>query len=73
MKLKLLLCTLTAALCAACSVEAAPPEITADAAVIMDEKDGTILYEKNGTKKEYPASMTKIMDLHPVHRKGNSL
>lgn len=54
MKLKLLLCTLTAALYAACSVEAAPPEITADAAVIMDEKDGTILYEKNGTKRNTP-------------------
>ena len=71
MKLKLLLCTLTAALCAACSVEAAPPEITADAAVIMDEKDGAILYEKNGTKKEYPASMTKIMTCILSIEKGN--
>ncbi|WP_299001566.1 D-alanyl-D-alanine carboxypeptidase family protein [uncultured Dialister sp.] len=71
MKLKLLLCTLTAALCAACSVEAAPPEITADAAVIMDEKDGTILYEKNGTKREYPASMTKIMTCILSIEKGN--
>lgn len=37
------------------------PEITADSAVIMDAKSGKILYEKNGNKKEYPASMTKIM------------
>ncbi len=37
------------------------PEITADSAVIMDAASGKILYEKNGSKKEYPASMTKMM------------
>ncbi len=40
---------------------AAAPEITADAAVIYDPAAKVFLYEKNGTKKEYPASMTKIM------------
>lgn len=71
MKLKLLLCTLTAAVLTTISVKAAPPEITADAAVIMDEKDGAVLYEKNGNKKEYPASMTKIMTCILSIEKGN--
>lgn len=51
---------------------AAVPDITADAAVIMDAADGRILYEKNGTKKEYPASMTKIMTCILSIEKGNS-
>lgn len=50
---------------------AAVPDITADAAVIMDAADGRILYEKNGTKKEYPASMTKIMTCILSIEKGN--
>lgn len=40
---------------------AAPPDITADAAVVMDADSGETLYEKNATKREYPASMTKVM------------
>lgn len=47
------------------------PFITADAAVIMDGKTGTILYEKNGNKREYPASMTKIMTAILAIEKGN--
>ncbi len=35
--------------------------MTADAAILMDAKTGEVLYEKNGKKREYPASMTKIM------------
>lgn len=50
---------------------AAVPDITADAAVIMDAAGGRILYEKNGTKKEYPASMTKIMTCILSLEKGN--
>lgn len=50
---------------------AAVPDITADAAVIMDAADGRFLYEKNGTKKEYPASMTKIMTCILSIEKGN--
>jgi D-alanyl-D-alanine carboxypeptidase len=37
------------------------PSITAESAVVMDVQSGTILYEKNKNKKEYPASITKIM------------
>ena len=37
------------------------PKVTADAVVVMDNKTGKILYEKNGDKSEHPASLTKIM------------
>ncbi len=40
---------------------AAAPDITADAAIVIDEATGQVLYEKNADKREYPASMTKIM------------
>ncbi len=36
-------------------------EINADAAILIDATTGEILYEKNSNKKEYPASITKIM------------
>ena len=36
-------------------------ELGADAAILMDATTGEILYEKNSDKKEYPASITKIM------------
>ncbi|ORU00137.1 D-alanyl-D-alanine carboxypeptidase [Anaerovibrio sp. JC8] len=39
----------------------AAPRVTADAVVVMDNKTGEILYEKNGDKSEHPASLTKIM------------
>lgn len=37
------------------------PNISADSGIVMDVQSGTILYEKNIDKKEYPASITKIM------------
>lgn len=37
------------------------PSVSAESAVVMDVQSGTILYEKNMDKKEYPASITKIM------------
>ena len=37
------------------------PEITAQAAIVMDANTGTILYAKNIHEKLYPASTTKIM------------
>lgn len=40
---------------------AAAPEVTADAAVLMDAETGELLYDKNGDKREYPASTTKVM------------
>jgi D-alanyl-D-alanine carboxypeptidase len=35
--------------------------VSAESAIVMDVQSGTILYEKNIDKKEYPASITKIM------------
>ena len=40
---------------------AAAPLITADAAIVVDRATGAVLYEKNADKREYPASMTKMM------------
>lgn len=37
------------------------PELTASAAILIEESTGTILYDKNADKKMYPASMTKIV------------
>lgn len=41
--------------------EAKKPSISAESAVVMDVQSGTILYEKNMDKKQYPASITKVM------------
>jgi len=38
-----------------------PPVIQAESAILIDAKSHTILFEKNANKKQYPASITKIM------------
>ena len=38
-----------------------PPEVTADAVILVDKYSGKVLYEKNADKKMNPASITKIM------------
>ena len=37
------------------------PELTASAAILIEESTGTILYGKNEEQKMYPASMTKVL------------
>ena len=37
------------------------PILDADAAVLMDARTGQVLFAKNKDKKEYPASITKVM------------
>ena len=37
------------------------PELTASAAILIEESTGTILYEKRADEKMYPASMTKVL------------
>lgn len=37
------------------------PVVTAEAAILMEAKTGTILYAKNIHKQEYPASTTKLL------------
>lgn len=41
--------------------EIAPPTIAAESAILIDAASKTILYEKNAYKKQYPASITKLM------------
>lgn len=38
-----------------------PPNVNSESAIIMEASTGAILYEKNIHKKQYPASITKIM------------
>lgn len=51
----------TSAAAARGQAAAAAPEITADAAVLLDMDTGSVIYSKNMDKTEYPASTTKIM------------
>ncbi len=53
------------------SFAAGVPSITADAAIIMDADSGQVLYEKNGEKKEYPASLTKMVTCLLALEKGD--
>ncbi len=38
-------------------------DIEGEAAIVLDEKTGTVLFEKNADQKLYPASTTKVMTL----------
>ena len=59
-------------LCVASLASAATaPDISADAAIVIDAKTNDILYEKNIDKREYPASMTKIMTCVLTLENGN--
>ncbi|MEG1311278.1 MAG: D-alanyl-D-alanine carboxypeptidase family protein [Romboutsia sp.] len=42
------------------------PNITAEYAVLMDYETGKVLYDKNGSKKLFPASTTKIWTAYVV-------
>lgn len=43
------------------AVFAAPPQVSAPAAILIDSESGRVLYEKNADAKMYPASTTKVM------------
>lgn len=43
------------------SAAAASPGITGEAAVLIDSKNGQVLFEKNAAVRVYPASTTKVM------------
>lgn len=47
------------------------PIIQSDSAIVMDSKTGAILYGKNIHRKQYPASITKIMTALLAIEKGN--
>ncbi|UOQ94019.1 D-alanyl-D-alanine carboxypeptidase [Halobacillus shinanisalinarum] len=40
--------------------DTSPPMIGSEAAIMIDSKTGTVLYDKNANQKMYPASLTKI-------------
>lgn len=40
---------------------AGPPEVIADAAVLIDSSTGQVLYDKQKDKQKFPASTTKVM------------
>jgi len=41
--------------------EPVPPKVTAEAGILIDFTTGEVLFEKNGDKKLYPASTTKVL------------
>lgn len=53
------------------AVFAAPLEVTAKSAIVMDAKTGKVLYEKSAQERRYPASTTKMMTLIVALEHGN--
>jgi D-alanyl-D-alanine carboxypeptidase len=49
----------------------APPEVTAKAALVLDEASASVLYEKNGHEPLPPASLTKIVTLILALERGD--
>ncbi|MCI7812437.1 MAG: D-alanyl-D-alanine carboxypeptidase [Lachnospiraceae bacterium] len=47
------------------------PQIEAEAAIVIEQETGTILYAKNIEAKEYPASITKLMTVLVALENGN--
>lgn len=60
MKLTMLL-ILTCLLTLPLAAKAAPPAVSAEAALLLDVTTGQILWEKNGHKRQAPASTTKVL------------
>jgi len=50
---------------------AQPPSLTARAAVLIDPETRQVLYDHNGGKRNYPASLTKMMTVLLVAERGN--
>lgn len=42
----------------------AKPKIVSRSAVLMDAETGQVLFQKNGTEKAYPASITKVLTVY---------
>ena len=43
------------------AAQAPPPYVSAQSAIVIEQVTGKVLYEKNGRRKVYPASTTKIV------------
>lgn len=49
-------------------------DIHADSVILMNADTGAVLYEKNGRKEQYPASLTKIATaIYTLNLRGNKL
>lgn len=53
------------------AADSAPPALEAEAAILIDQVTGKILYEKNADKQLYPASTTKILTALLAVEEGN--
>ncbi len=51
--------------------EGSGPDLSSDAAIVMDAKTGVVLYELNMDEKRYPASITKVMTAYLALLNGN--
>ncbi len=49
----------------------AEPELVGEAAALIDSRNGQLLFEKNSTKRMYPASTTKILTAIIALERGN--
>ncbi len=57
-----------------CIYSALKVDVSAKAAILIDEETGAVLYEKNAYTPLYPASITKIITaLYAVEKKGDAL
>ena len=66
----LMICQLTGIYTLVSAESCIYPELTAEAAVLMDAKTGQVLFEKNFKEKQYPASITKVMTGMLALKKG---
>ncbi len=66
----MLLCIICPAFTAS-TAAAAPPRVSADAAIVMDATTGTVLFEKNARRAMAPASTTKILTAVVALERGN--
>src|SRR5690554_1481294 len=55
----------------ASATSARAPRLNSDSAVLIDARTGQVLFEKNMHKKQYPASITKVMTGMIALEKGN--
>ena len=49
----------------------AAPEILAESAILINADSGEIIYQKESSKKQYPASITKLMTVLLALEKGD--
>ncbi|MBQ7523254.1 MAG: D-alanyl-D-alanine carboxypeptidase [Oscillospiraceae bacterium] len=61
--MKKLFCALTALALLVCTAAAAPIEVTAPSAILIEQSSGSVLFDKDANVRRRPASVTKVMTL----------